>query len=140
MMIAERFARIGKAPLYLTIGVLTLSTLAFAATAFAYRTKYVQLARASGIGANPSAASAKTTDQLIEEISQLITLPTGEKPTVATVADPEKLKSQPFFAQTVVGDKVLIYPKAHEAILYRPSEHKLIAVGPFSANVTSAKP
>lgn len=60
-------------------------------------------------------------------------LPAGEQPTLATVADQEKLKGQDFFSHAQNGDKLLIYPKAKKAILYRPSTGKIIEV----TNLTS---
>ncbi len=66
--------------------------------------------------------------KMIAEIGKLITLPEGETPTIATVSDLEKLSDQAFFANALLGDKVLIYTKARKAILYRPSEKKLIEV------------
>lgn len=72
------------------------------------------------------------TDQLIQDVGQLIVLPQGEVPTVATVSDPSALKNQPFFANAEKGDKVLVYTTAGKAILYRPSSRKIIEVAPTS--------
>lgn len=70
--------------------------------------------------------------KVVEKVSELILLPEGEEPTVATVADPEKLKSQPFFANAKIGDKLLIYNAAKKAILYDPAAHKIIEVAPLN--------
>ncbi len=70
---------------------------------------------------------------LIERVGELIVLPTGEEPTVATVSDPEKLKDQVFFANAKVGDKVLIYTKARKAYLYDPEGDILLEVAPITA-------
>lgn len=61
-------------------------------------------------------------------VSKIYLLPEGETPTIATVTDPDKLKSKIFFANAKSGDKVLIYTKADKVILYRPSENKIINV------------
>jgi hypothetical protein len=62
------------------------------------------------------------------EIGALIELPTGETPTLATVADKDKLAEQPFFQKAENGDKVLIYTNSGRAILYRPSIKKIVDV------------
>jgi len=77
--------------------------------------------------------------QTVAAVSKLIALPTGEQPTVVTVSDPEKLKSQPFFAQSVIGDKVLVYQAAKKAILYRPSENKIIEVSSITVSDISTQ-
>lgn len=68
-------------------------------------------------------------DALISEVGTLLALPSDEKPTVATITDAEKLKEQAFFKNAMNGDKVLIYTNAKKAILYRPSEKKVLEVG-----------
>ena len=79
--------------------------------------------------------------EIIEVISQLMDLPEGETPTVATVSDKEKLKDQQFFAAAENGDKVLIYSNARKAILYRPSIDRIIEVAPiFFNDSTSTNP
>lgn len=71
----------------------------------------------------------KVTEELVKEVGKLIALPSDESPTLATILDVEKLKGQPFFANAVNGDKVLVYTNARKAYLYRPNERKLIEVG-----------
>lgn len=74
---------------------------------------------------SPSAGQGQA-QQLVGKVGQLVDLPQGETPTIATVNDASKLKSQAFFASAKDGDKVLIYSKAGKAVLYRPSTDKII--------------
>ena len=48
---------------------------------------------------NIQKVAQEETQKLVAEIGKLIALPEGETPTVATITDVEKLKSQPFFCQ-----------------------------------------
>ncbi len=73
-------------------------------------------------------------DTLLSEIGQFMSLPADEKPTVATVTDVEKIKSQSFFRNAQNGDSVIIYSEAKKAILYRKSEKKIIEVGTININ------
>jgi hypothetical protein len=84
--------------------------------------------------ADPGAATQKEIKNLTSRIGGVMELPAGEQPTLATVTDQEKLKGQEFFAHAKNGDKLLIYPKAKKAILYRPSSRKIIEV----TNLTSS--
>lgn len=77
--------------------------------------------------------------QLVLEVGKLIDLPIGEDPTLATVTDVEKLRSQPFFQKAQNGDKVLIYSLAKKAILYRPSDKKIIDVAPINIGTQSGQ-
>jgi hypothetical protein len=79
---------------------------------------------ASKIDADSGAIAAK--------VGALMILPQGETPTIAKVQDLTPLKGQAFFQNAKVGDYVLIYTKAGRAILYRPSENKIIEVGPVT--------
>ena len=72
--------------------------------------------------------------KLVAEVGKLIQLPTDETPTVATITDIEKVKEQAFFKNAQNGDKVLIYTNAKKAILYRPSEKKVVEVGAVNIN------
>jgi len=92
---------------------------------------------------DPAKLAQAETAKLVELVGKLIVLPAGETPTIATVNDPEKLKDQPFFANAKAGDKVLIYTNAKKAILYSPSENKIVEVAPLNigaAAPTSAEP
>ncbi len=70
----------------------------------------------------PIVKPSDETRLLIEKIGRLIVLPTDEEPTIATVEDPKKLKAQAFVANAKQGDKVLIYSKSRQAILYSPTQ------------------
>lgn len=81
-------------------------------------------------------ASKAEVTKITNEIAKYFELP-NETPTLATVSDVAAAKQQSpvFFAKAKDGDKVLIYAKAKEAILYRPSTKKIIVVAPL--NVTN---
>jgi hypothetical protein len=86
---------------------------------------------------DPNAVAQKEVALLVEKVSKLVFLPEGETPTIATVSDPEALKDQAFFANSVKGDKVLIYAQAKKAILYSVETNKIIDVAPL--NIGNAK-
>jgi hypothetical protein len=65
---------------------------------------------------------------LVEEISKFMLLP-DETPILATVSDLTQVQNQEFFKNAQNEDKVLIFQNAKKAILYRPSEKKIIEVG-----------
>ena len=77
---------------------------------------------------NPDVALQKETKVLTDRIGRFMELPLDEQPTLATVTDQEKLKGQNFFTHAQNGDKLLVYPKAKKAILYRPSTKKIVEV------------
>ncbi len=81
---------------------------------------------------SPSQAQQKEITELVAAVGKLMVLPTDEQPAIATVADPEKLRDQPFFTNATKGSKVLIYKKAHRAILYDPVQKRIIDVAPFN--------
>lgn len=89
---------------------------------------------------NPQIAVQKQTDALIARVGALIDLPKGESPTIANVSDANQAKKQSaFFNSSQNGDKVLMYVKAGEAILYRPSTNKIILVAPLTFNNNTTK-
>ncbi len=79
-------------------------------------------------------SNIQTTADVVKRISRHILLPSGEQPTVATVSDASKVRSQAFFANAASGDKVLIYAQAKKAYLYRPSIDRIIEVAPLAPN------
>ena len=86
-----------------------------------------------GLSKGTAAVQAET-DALVAAVGKLISLPTDETPTIATVTDVSKVKDQPFFKNAVNGDKVLIYTKAQKAILYDPTANKIVEVGAVNIN------
>lgn len=89
---------------------------------------------------NPQLLIQKQTKELIATVGKLIDLPQGEEPTIADVADPEAARKQSaFFTNAEKGDKVLMYVKAGQAILYRPSTNKIILVAPLTFNNNTAR-
>ena len=81
---------------------------------------------------DPQKLAESEAQEIIKQVGRLIVLPEDETPTVATVTDPERLRDQPFFAKAKAGDKVLIYTKAKKAILYDPTQNKIVEVAPLN--------
>ncbi len=93
---------------------------------------YSQYQTTQKLLSDPTAAGRAETKALVQKIGSFMELPQNEQPTVATVLDASKIKDQPFFAQAQNGDKVLLYTSAKKAILFRPSQNKIIEVGPIN--------
>lgn len=83
---------------------------------------------------DPQKVTQAEITEITEKAGRLISLPKDEQPTLATVNDTEKLQGQPFFSEAQDGDKLLIYPEAKKAFIYRPSENIIVNVGPIVLN------
>ncbi len=77
-------------------------------------------------------------ESYVSKIGTFMVLPENEQPTMATVADKERLSQQAFFAKAENGDKMLFYAKAQKAILYRPSQNKIIEATSMTGSVPVA--
>lgn len=86
---------------------------------------------------NPTEAAKQDTADTIAAVGKLMLLPQGEEPTVMQVTDVSKLKDQPFFANALNGDKVLIFTKSKKAVLYRSDTNKIIDVAPVTIGTTT---
>lgn len=113
---------------YALIAILVAVSAAASATAYYFYRQYNSVAQSTAL------EDGKEAEKLVAQIGALIVLPEDEKPTVATVTDPDRLKGQPFFANAHAGDKVLLYTSALKAVLYNPATNKIINVGPISIN------
>lgn len=92
----------------------------------------------SALKNDPQKAVQQQTNDLIANVGKLIQLPKGETPTVAAVTNAAQAKQQSaFFNDAQNGDKVLLYVKAGEAILYRPSTNKIVLVAPLTFSNTN---
>lgn len=114
--------------------VLLLLLLASVAVGVGLFLRYREAKRQIALLQNPQEAAKFENQKVIDAVGKLITLPTDETPSIATVTDAAKLKSQSFFQNAQNGDKVLIYSQAKKAILYRPSTNKIIEVGAINLN------
>ncbi|MEN9405596.1 MAG: hypothetical protein RLY47_555 [Candidatus Parcubacteria bacterium] len=97
-----------------------------AGAAFYFFTKYQELKE------NPDVVNQEEAIDLAAEVGEIMVVPQGEVPTIATVSDPALLVDQPFFKDAKKGDKVLIYSQAGKAILYDPEAKKIIEVAPIT--------
>lgn len=80
--------------------------------------------------AHPDLSQAEQANTVLKHVGELIQLP-NEQPTMATINDAASAKkAQPFLTNAQNGDVLIVFPNAAEALLYRPSTNKLIAVGP----------
>lgn len=70
----------------------------------------------------------KEASSLLEVLSTHYLFPIGENPTIATVSDPEALKTGSPFVDALKGDKVFIFSGIGKAILYRPSIDRIIDI------------
>lgn len=109
--------------------ILVVLVVVFAVLAFYYQGKVSDLKQ------NPQQVAQAEVQELVNKVAKLIVLPEGERPTVATVTDPEPLRGQAFFANAQRGDRVLLYTGARKAILYSPSQNKIVEVG--SVNIAA---
>ncbi len=83
--------------------------------------------------AHPELSQSERASQILSKVSRLIQLPQGEPPTMATINNAAQAKvNQPFLASAEDGDVLIVYQRAEEALLYRPSTDKLVAVGPVT--------
>lgn len=108
------------------IAVLVVVAISGAASGYYFYDQYQTLK------ANPQAITDKENKDLVARLGQLMVLPDNEQPTIATVADPSKLKDQAFFANAKKGDRVFIYTNAKKAILYDEIANKIIEVAPVN--------
>ncbi len=100
-----------------------LIILLFAAVAGAGGYFYWQYDR---IKKDPNIVAQEETKYITAQIGKFIDVPKDEQPSLATITDIGKLKDQPFFKKAKNGDKLIVYNKAQKAILYRPSENKIV--------------
>lgn len=114
-----------------TIAVVVV-VLALAAGAGYFGWQYSEAKKDVDRLSNPQEATKAANAELIAKVSAHTEVPQGETPTIATVTDVSKLKSQAFFAKAENGDRVLIYTQAKRAILYRPSNDKIIEIAPIN--------
>lgn len=117
--------------LILFLSIITLIGLGIAAFSVY---KYTRMQKELQAIKKSTTASQKTNNdqmsKIVAEVGKIYKLPEGEVPTMATISDVNKLKDQPFFKNSKNGDILLVYNKAGKAILYNPTEKKIVEVAP----------
>jgi hypothetical protein len=88
---------------------------------------------------NPTLAARQETEDMIAKVKEYVDLPEDEEPSIVTVSDRDKLKGHPFFSKAKNGDKVLIYSKARKAVLYDPTEQKIVNVALITSDTPSVE-
>lgn len=130
--------KIATAPLRGLILIIIIAAIAISGYFYQqYRKTQGELAK---LKSDPREAARQETQSLVKKAGQLVVLPEGEDPTMATITDIEKLKNQPFFANAKNGDRVLIYTQAKKAYLYDSVANKILNVAPLNIGTPSATP
>lgn len=76
----------------------------------------------------PEALSRREVEKWIDIIGSWVELPRDERPTLATVTNRSRIDDQPFLEGAENGDKILLYPRAGEAVLFRPSTGRVLGI------------
>ncbi|TSC55742.1 MAG: hypothetical protein G01um101418_789 [Parcubacteria group bacterium Gr01-1014_18] len=93
---------------------------------------------AQALKKDPALAARQEAQKTLARVGQILYLP-KEEPQIASINDPEKLKDNPFFAESQKGDKLLMYKEAKRAILYDPIAHKIRDIAPWNPDVPTDK-
>ena len=119
--------------------VLVLVSLALVSSAFLfYKYSQAQEKLNQVVTVNNQDNNQDSPKKILEAVAKIMVLPTDQTPTIATVTKVEKLRlTQPFFNAAENGDKLLIF--TDKAVLYRPDENKIVAIGPVN-QVAEASP
>ena len=124
--------------LKLVIWILVFALVVTVGTTLYYYNAYSKIM--AQVSPQNNAANQAVVADLVNKVGKIMVLPTNETPTVATVVDPNLLKSQPFFVNAQKGDAVLIYTSAKMAILYDPSTNKIVNVAPITIGSPAPTP
>lgn len=84
----------------------------------------------------PVKLAAAEQQAVMQQVAQLAVVPSGETPSITTVINKAEVK-QAFLQNAENGDKVLLYFQAGRAIVYRPSTHKIVNMGPLDQPIPS---
>lgn len=124
---------------YGLLAVIAVLVIAIGGFAWAFN-NYRQMKKELDVLKNPNVQqeqAKKENAELIAKLGRHMILPTDEEPVIATVTDAAALaKEQPFYQNTKNGDKVIVYTKAKKAIIYSPTDDKIVNVGPVYIDET----
>jgi hypothetical protein len=76
----------------------------------------------------------KRNKEIVLDLRKIILLP-SEEPAIYDIQDPILLmQSQPFFAGSQEGDKLIIFTQTAKAIIYSPDRDVIVNIGPVTAD------
>ncbi len=119
--------------------IVLLAICGLVATTTYFYSEYQENKQDKNISANAKEEKIESIESIVSNISQYMNLPTDEEPMVATITDEAKLQDQKFFKKAKNGDKILMYPKASKAILYRPSTQRVIEFSALMIDVQTVE-
>ena len=105
--------------------LIALLVIAIALAAFLYQ-------RYGSLQTEPNIRAKKETQATLKALSRLMIIPDQTGVVVATVSDKNKLVGQDFFRLAENGDKVIVFPQAQLAVLYRPTVDKIVTIAPLA--------
>ena len=91
------------------------------------------------ISVNRASPASKELAGVKANIGKLMLLPKDEEPTLAIVQDKSLLKDKFLLANAQNGDQVLVYTTKGQAIIYRPSINKIVAVSSITIDLALAE-
>lgn len=77
------------------------------------------------------------TQQIVDSLKRTVDVP-NETPSVLTVVDKSKLKDSQIAQKSENGDKILLFQKAGQVYIYRPSTDKLVNILTIATNTPAA--
>lgn len=98
---------------------------------YAYKTFIPQNPLTASVTNLKEKPSEQEIKNLVARVSQISILPTDELPDVLVISDLTQMRANPFFADASLRDYIMIYKKAGKIILYNPTTHKIVNVGPY---------
>jgi hypothetical protein len=105
---------------------------------------FVQYNKVSDKYAEAILTTEQKNQQIIDEVAKLMELPTDEKPTVYIVSDKKKLAdtraAKEFFEKAQNNDVVLAYQKADIAVIFRPSENRIVKSDNYQSFIAASTP
>jgi len=89
----------------------------------------------------PEQKAAKELAAATAAVGKLMILPDGDQPILATVTDAKTLiAQQAFFAGSINGDQLLLFPKSMKAVIWSPSRQLIVNVGPIQQTSAAIAP
>lgn len=111
------FARLKGRRRFVFSALALLVAITFSLSAyFAYKTYHTDFSRTDAMAT------------LVKKLGTVADLPADEAPTVAEVTDKDRFDDQPFYRKAENGDMIFLYAQAGRAVLYRPSNGRIIAM------------